>query len=456
MILEPDAVFDELVDEELSVCKRVDDKSCTARACCKKCKVHLPFFHLQRWNANQYQQQPSAATNGASPKAASAGYRPPTLPRPPMSTQSPVAGNAGSPGGGHYWGSASPTAKGGGKGKPVGPGDAHSQTSAKGGKGSPVWEHSNQNGGRQEAAYTGHSTAVDNSASQELPKAVNNGKTQPRRQAPPVAAAGTGLRRILPEQMQDVDAGSQMICTLCQYVMINPVITKCSHLVCDPCFKSWVSAKVAEHKQGPNSGQKMSGMPCPLCDEELKMDDVTPLDKAQGPATALLQRRWRNMQIRCVHHRDHFKYAFGKDAEWLRQETGLECCWIGDQVSYENHLRCCSVEGKLALRCEIVPDNKVVNVSGGEPFAEPEPVTMNSNSDGDDEEFEIREVRYDFDSADPSQLTLRQGDMIKIFEVTGSGWAAGVRLNPSSLEEMGEAGWFPSGYLHDTVKTRQP
>lgn len=446
MILEPDAVFDELVEQELSVCKRVDDKSCTARVCKMKCKVHLPFFHLQRWNANQYQQPPSAptnGTNGVSPKTAAAGYRPPTLPRPPMTTgQSPShAGNAASPGGANFWGCggcASAAAKGGAKGKLVGPADAHCPTASKGGKGGSVWENS------------GHATAVDNSASQELPKAVNG--TQLRR--PPPVAAATGLRRILPEQMQDMDAGSQMICTLCQYVMVNPVITKCSHLVCDPCFKSWVSAKVAEHKQGPTAGQRMAGMPCPICHELLKMDDVTPLDRAQGPATALLQRRWRNMQIRCVHHRDNFKYSFGKDAEWLYRETGLECCWIGDQVSFENHLRQCPIEGKLSQRCEPVSENKVMNVSGGEPFAEPEPVTMNSNSD--DEEFEIREVRYDFEGVEASQLSLRQGDMIKIFEVTGSGWAAGVKIYPESLEEIGEAGWFPSDYLHDTVKTTQP
>eukprot|EP00440_Ansanella_granifera_P073000 gb/GFBE01079217.1/.p1 GENE.gb/GFBE01079217.1/~~gb/GFBE01079217.1/.p1 ORF type:complete len:278 (+),score=69.47 gb/GFBE01079217.1/:1-834(+) len=128
LIDDPDAVFDQLVQQELSVCKRDDDKSCTSRVCCKKCKVHLPYFHLQRWQNGNSQSGPGQTlTNAASTPAmtaAKAGYRPPTLPKPSMnSAPSPGSFAAATvPGkGGSGKGPAAAPGKGGAKGKASAP-----------------------------------------------------------------------------------------------------------------------------------------------------------------------------------------------------------------------------------------------------------------------------------------------------------------------------------------------
>ncbi|CAE7021835.1 unnamed protein product [Symbiodinium natans] len=35
-----------------------------------------------------------------------------------------------------------------------------------------------------------------------------------------------------------------------------------------------------------------------------------------------------NLNIRCVHHRDHHKFAFGKDAERVFQDQGAKGCLL--------------------------------------------------------------------------------------------------------------------------------
>jgi len=453
LIAEPDMVYAELA-EQLSVCKRVDDKSCTARICCRKCKVHLPFFCLQRWQTGTgYNQQPPGGSpanhTGASPKPSA--YRPPTIPKPSMS---PVSGGASSPSPSGALGFGSPSFGAGGKGSakcknPTPPASGYAGKGEKHGK-PPSWAGGNQwtqaiSAPVDVASSVGYSVPIP-AHDAGISAAMNGGHTQKvvnsTKHRPSLALDQNGIRHVVREQVQDAAAAKELCCSLCSYVMVSPVITKCSHLVCDPCFKSWVTQKVAEHKQGPGAGQPMPGMPCPLCNTTLKKADISPLDQAQGPAAALLQRRWRNIQIRCVHHKDLFKYPFGQDAYRLCTETGNECTWVGDQHAYEDHLQKCCVECKLASRF----DSPAERILGGEPFAEPEPVSADG---ADDDDFEIRMAKYDFDNnGDPTQLSLRMNDYIKIFEVSDGGWAAGIRLNPQTMVEVGEAGWFPVEYLH--------
>jgi len=61
---------------------------------------------------------------------------------------------------------------------------------------------------------------------------------------------------------------------------------------------------------------------------------------------------------------------------------------------------------------------------------------------------EVRVARYDYNPRDDkAQIVLKANDFVRIFEVTESGWAAGVRLCKETMQEVGDAGWFPAGYL---------
>eukprot|EP00438_Fugacium_kawagutii_P027443 Skav208094 [mRNA] locus=scaffold1681:146421:151451:- [translate_table: standard] len=62
---------------------------------------------------------------------------------------------------------------------------------------------------------------------------------------------------------------------------------------------------------------------------------------------------------------------------------------------------------------------------------------------------EVRIARYDYtpEKGDEAQIKISANDKIRVFQVTESGWAAGVRLCPKTMKEEGDAGWFPAGYL---------
>lgn len=415
----------EELKETMSVCERVDERSCTVRVCCRGCKVHVPYFNLQRYLSAQpgYASTPAQPTPAPAPNRA--GYQPPSLPKP---RPAEVSGPKGA-------GKAGPVSTG--KGKPL--------------EASPP------------ARLSWNKSEVDKSMKASVVAAA----------APTVDAVvtprvkSTDKNCMMPEQLIDADAANEMICGLCQCVINKPTITKCSHLFCSSCFSGWVSQKVAEHRQGPNARSTMPGMPCPTCNQTLKRTDITPLAEASGPAAALLQRRWRNIQLRCKHHRDHFCHAFGNDAQWISEEAGISCTWCGDLPSYEKHLLECPVERELGFRLGKTATPKgntpAATGTGGEPFAEPEPANAAAaaataySGDGarepgsptSEETEEIRTVKHTFDNAgDPTRLCISKNDMVKIFDVTESGWAAGVRVDPASLAEIGNPGWFPTAYLH--------
>lgn len=245
-------------------------------------------------------------------------------------------------------------------------------------------------------------------------------------------------------------------------------------------------------------------------------------DTSKVGAVQLLQRLRNNLTVRCVHHTDHFKHAFGKDAERVAEDVGTKCTWVGDLAAYEEHIRKgCPVESHLGGSA--LADSKldgrdssavsetasvggspaVASAAVGSRLAESRPSTASpvvqakeaqqgqapppppkatasktsgvSNrasgsgtlapssstvcAESEDareaaaiavavDQGEVRVARYDYNpSDDKAQIVLKANDFVRIFEVTESGWAAGVRLCKETMQEVGDAGWFPAGYL---------
>lgn len=421
-VAEPDATFEHL-QKTLSVCKRVDEVSCTVRVCCRKHKVHLPFFHLQRTpRFGTFRREEAAAPNQPVPMrpVATAPSRSPTSNG--CSWNSPTSG--GDARGGHDEGSAA-LRQGGGTawGSPL-----MAPPSA-----TPATVRRKED--METTSYIAQKWAADESQNRVSLVLDRNGQ-----------------RRILPEQLEAEE--SDFVCHLCSFVMVRPVITRCSHLFCDPCFRNWVSDQVVKHKQGPAANEPVPLIPCPICKAKLRKTDIAPMSVAEAPAAILLQRRRNNLQIRCVHHPDHFKFAFGKDAERMTRDMGVRCSWTGDQPGYEDHLRKCEVERRLqdaqnranggtaSIRVDGSDQQRNHGLKVSEPAAEPEPIPVSS------EQEEVRVARFEYNSSDQAQLKLMINDLVKVFKVTSTGWAAGVRLSPTSMQEQGEPGWFPVGYLH--------
>jgi len=287
-----------------------------------------------------------------------------------------------------------------------------------------------------------------------------------------------GRRRILPKQLE-AEANSQFVCPLCSFVIIRPVMTSCSHLFCDTCFRTWVQDQVSKQKKGPTEGGPVPLIPCPqpTCNTKLRKKDIMPMDSrpenadsTKVGAVQLLQRLRNNLQIRCVHHCTHFKYSFGKDAERVSNEAGFTCKWVGDLAAYEVHLNGdCPIEKYLNGRGPAPPVENGRICAGSSPKTSPKHTpgsggentgkalssparnngtADNSESPGDDGEERV--ARYDYvpRDAEKAQIALKMNDLVRIFEVTESGWAAGVRLSRETKDEIGDAGWFPVGYLY--------
>jgi len=231
------------------------------------------------------------------------------------------------------------------------------------------------------------------------------------------------------------------------------------------------------------------------------------LDKADSTkvgAVALLQRLRNNLRVRCVHHVDHFKYSFGKDAERISKETGTKCEWTGDLTEYDRHVQGgCPIENRLCEKCSVasetsqngpavappaaVPvlangsqgaspkapaqDTKAKATVKASPLQKPQvpmpartngtpatgagatvepPMSPSTRGDGPKGDTgEVRVAQYDYvpRESDIAQIPLRRHDFVRVFEITDSGWAAGVRLSRETMLEVGDAGWFPEGYL---------
>lgn len=308
-----------------------------------------------------------------------------------------------------------------------------------------------------------------------------------RSRRPSLVLDSAGRRRILSKQLEDAGEGqsAQFVCPLCEYVNHRPVMTACSHMFCHPCFGDYVAGQVSKTKKNGSSDSRVPTIPCPVpqCKKQLRQGDVRQLDKA-GPEGATIRRVRNNLRVRCVHHPELFKFPCGKDAEVVKSKTGLACTWIGDLSAFEEHIaKSCAVE-KQVVRCEeaaisesadaapatlgistsgvledpLKADGEQHNSSsavvsartcevgdgGADVSAASAPVAA-SEPKGD----ETRIVRYDYipKESDGAQIALRTQDLVKIFEVTKEGWAAGVKLCRTTHQEVGEPGWFPVGYL---------
>eukprot|EP00929_Paragymnodinium_shiwhaense_P029260 TRINITY_DN16809_c0_g1_i1.p1 TRINITY_DN16809_c0_g1~~TRINITY_DN16809_c0_g1_i1.p1 ORF type:complete len:810 (+),score=182.43 TRINITY_DN16809_c0_g1_i1:130-2559(+) len=71
---------------------------------------------------------------------------------------------------------------------------------------------------------------------------------------------------------------------------------------------------------------------------------------------------------------------------------------------------------------------------------------------------EVRACRFDFTApeGDRSKISLKADDFVRVFQITETGWAAGVRLDRRTQREIGESGWFPVSYLKPAGPGRAP
>lgn len=295
----------------------------------------------------------------------------------------------------------------------------------------------------------------------------------------------SGRRRICPDQLEADGASGQFVCPLCSFVLVKPLLTSCSHMFCEACFQGWVGKQVSKQKR---DGGPVPLLPCPQpeCNAKLRKRDIMPMDKAdiskEGAAKVLLRLR-NGLRIRCVHHSSHFDQPFGSDAKRISDETGLSCRWVGELAAYDEHVASCPIEKELAgsgAQPEVVQgaessartedaqespsagtgDSDVGTENAAVPSvasqrpdaAEAEEITTAPTpipTDIDDS-GETRIARYDYIPSDTSkaQINIKADDLVKIFQVTETGWAAGVRLCRKTMQEVGEAGWFPAGYLY--------
>lgn len=547
-VLDAEAVFRDL-QSRLSVCMRQDENKCTARYCCRKMKIHLPFFDMQRnaryRSATDRPEGPPAFKMPDNAQVAGPSFRVPRgegSPAVPMrsvatpKSSAPVSNGVNAWGMRTFSGPLSPaTNEGGDSSAPDKPLPAW-------GGAAPAGVFTSANGSGATAAQNGASAALEPVAPPpkapapaaapmaavraDTPKRDVAGTTvgpgpggtqdaspTPQRQRKaaqdeptPAAATGDakatggggssrasvvldqyGRRRILPKQLEAEDHSAQFVCPLCTYVTVKPVVTSCSHLSCDTCFRNWVGDQVAKMKKGLPADGPVPLIPCPYprCNTKLRKKDITDMSAADSTkvgAVQLLQRLRNNLAVRCVHHSDHFKYPFGAEAERIAREKGITCKWLGGLMDYEDHLgRHCEIErhlqglaGVTELKGNEPAEVPVAAAAATAAKAPPPPpkahaaapvMTSMKNVDatGATVEGEVRRARYDYNPREGDkggQIFLKANDFVKIFEVTESGWAAGVRLCKETKQEDGDAGWFPAGYLypadHDAPENATP
>jgi hypothetical protein len=168
-------------------------------------------------------------------------------------------------------------------------------------------------------------------------------------------------------------------------------------------------------------------------------------DNKQG--SAILLRLRNNIRVKCVHHSDLYNRSFGKDAEGIARTKRITCSWVGDLSSYDDHVqKHCPVEPCIRPTGAAVLASQATVKKAASPKK-----TASESIDSD--EYELRVAKFDYmpNGTDKAQISLKANDIVKIFELNSSGWAAGVRVDRSTREEVGEAGWFPAAYLEEAV-----
>lgn len=295
--------------------------------------------------------------------------------------------------------------------------------------------------------------------------------SQPKPQGTSVAAADSSGIRIRMEQLES--EGAQFICPLCSFVLTKPVFTTCSHMLCEACLRPWVARKVQEQKAqaeaggGNSQNPRVNLIPCPHanCNAKLRRQDIQSLDNAKesvGPAI-LCARIFKKLQVRCVHHEQHFKLPMGADAKRLAEVEGIRCRWCGDREDYENHInKTCEVQlrldgvGVCAKESVTALPPKQVAGEPVQPVQAVQPVAQSRNEPppaDEDDAVDLRIVKHNYTPVNPSdQIALKKGDLVQVYEVTESGWAAGILKDKKTMTDIGEAGWFPIGYVVEKPK----
>ncbi|CAE7200588.1 unnamed protein product [Symbiodinium microadriaticum] len=441
-VADPETVCDELV-RDFSVCKRSDEVRCTVRVCVNKKKVHIPFFHLQRTPTTFVSR---AEREAQAKQAAAAKARPVPIVR-TISAKSNATPKVPKP---SAWG-------------------------AQGARPAPAEDSPETQSGYPSL---GDKSGPVPTPETEVPK-LEDAKTPSWKAGcrTSIVLDGMGKRRTMPEQLEVANAA--FICTLCRFVMVKPVITRCSHLFCGDCFHQYARNQVELHKSQKMQTGPVPQIRCPFpeCKDLLKKSDVGPL--TDGGA---LQRLRNNLRIRCVHHQEHYKYEFGKDAERLFQEQGMSCEWSGPPGAYEEHMAGCPIENFLKSQDEAkakagdevnVADDATLSTdttnnesTRSQYEAEPEPedsvtvldgsapVLQDSNKVDLTDDSEVRVAVYDYTPAEgvEGQIAICKGDLLKVFKVTETGWAAGVKTCRETKADIGEVGWFPAGYLAEELE----
>lgn len=246
---------------------------------------------------------------------------------------------------------------------------------------------------------------------------------------------GPKQKEVHPEQLVDPDSCQEFVCMLCEGVIHDPTLTRCSHSFCSDCFQNWVMGRVRGHlnQTGPKAGCSMQNIPCPQCGQGLRKCDIVPLHHARHAAALVLQRCWSNVRIRCIHHPQHFQHPFGYYAQQLSHHTGVECSWLGNLCDYVSHISKCPVQ----------------NYDNGDNWA-----TGGESQDGGEAEVapvfaedDICIVLYDYTpDNNPNKIALSEGDLVRVYRTASNGWTGGSVLGPD-MQDVGEPGWFPTNLL---------
>mmetsp|Transcript_58190 Transcript_58190/g.138567 ORF Transcript_58190/g.138567 Transcript_58190/m.138567 type:complete len:651 (+) Transcript_58190:168-2120(+) len=268
-------------------------------------------------------------------------------------------------------------------------------------------------------------------------------------------ADGQLVYRIRPEQLEANMSTGQFTCPLCGLLLWKPLVAVCSHMYCEKCFNGHVQAQVARMKK---DNKPVSLIPCPQpqCDSQLRKADVQLLESS---TFQLMQRLFNNQRVRCVHHcgpREDQQWPWSSWAARIAQEQGVTCSWTGELCRYQEHMKRCPVqmiiEEQLQAQAEAeqLARQQALEESSSDHAQPPADEEPQQNEDaGDASDGEIRRVRYDYNPREgEGQLPLTSGAFVKVFEVTESGWAAGIAVDPQTLQEAGDPGWFPDCYLY--------
>eukprot|EP00929_Paragymnodinium_shiwhaense_P055464 TRINITY_DN27788_c0_g1_i1.p1 TRINITY_DN27788_c0_g1~~TRINITY_DN27788_c0_g1_i1.p1 ORF type:complete len:804 (+),score=168.89 TRINITY_DN27788_c0_g1_i1:277-2688(+) len=325
-------------------------------------------------------------------------------------------------------------------------------------------------------------TITPTTSAPKEPVALVNGK-----RGASVLLDSSGKRRIHPDQLEGSDGS--FVCPLCGFVMLKPIMSVCSHLFCSGCFQTYVERQVSEHKSKNPGNVTVPKIQCPQagCERQLMKKDLSPLDKMdkdnETAAKSVLVRLRNNLRVRCVHHIDLHSKPFGKEAKKLAANKQDTCCWIGDLSAYDDHLsRDCvvekllagtangkeleatekkkpEVETKKAAAAAAAPAAAAAAPAAKEAAKAPAPASAAAQQNSRPptaiaEGGEVRVARFDYTPQEEGngQICLKAQDLVKVFEITESGWAAGIRLDRKTREEVGKPGWFPAAYLTPEAK----